>query len=59
MKRKINNKADCFNFIKSLEGLELCEINEKINSLDIISKFYLLKYCKGGEFERKNAKKFI
>lgn len=59
MKRKINNKADCFNFIKSIEGLELHEISEKINKLDIISKIYLLKYCKEGEYERKNTKKFI
>lgn len=59
MKRKINNKADCFNFIKSMEGMELSEINSKINNLDIISKVYLLKYCKEGEYERKNTKKFI
>ena len=59
MKRKINNKSDCFNFIKSMENLELSEINEKINKLDIISKIYLLKYCKEGDYERKNSKKFI
>lgn len=59
MKRKINNKADCFNFIKSMECMELSEIIEKINNLDIISKIYLLKYCKEGEYERKNAKKLI
>ena len=59
MKRKIYNKSDCFNFIKSMEGMELSEINTKINNLDIISKIYLLKYCKEGEYERKNAKKLI
>lgn len=59
MKRKINNNADCFNFIKSMEGLQLSEINEKINYLDIISKIYLLKYLKEGDYERKNAKKSI
>ena len=59
MKRKINNKADCFNFIKSMEGMELSEVNERINNLDIISKIYLLKYCKEGNYERKNSKKFI
>lgn len=59
MLRKINNKSDCFNFIKSLEGLELNEINERINKLDIISKIYLLKYCKEGSYETKNSKKFI
>lgn len=52
MLRKINSKLDCFKFIKSMEGLELHEVNEKINKLDIISKIYLLKYCKEGEYER-------
>jgi len=59
MKRIINNKVDCFNFIKSMEGMELHEVNERINNLDIISKIYLLKYCKEGNYERKNSKKFI
>lgn len=59
MLRKINNKSDCFNFIKSLEGLELNEIAERINKLDIISKIYLLKYCKEDYRETKNSKKFI
>ena len=59
MKRKINSKADCFHFIKDMEGMELFEINERIEKLDIISKIYLLKYCKEGSYERKNSKKFI
>ena len=59
MKRKINSRSDCFHFIKSMEGMELFEINERIDKLDIISKIYLLKYCKEGNYERKNSKKSV
>jgi hypothetical protein len=59
-KLKLNNKQDCFLFIKELEGKDKNTINKAINSLDIMSIAVLLKYCVGVKLvERENAEKSI